>query len=189
MTDAGPKQGSGDWKRRHVLLAAAAMSAPGVGVAAPAGGGFDFLHGRWRVTHRKLWERLTGSREWYAFPGRLEVKPILGGLGNVDWNVLEDPAGRYEATSLRVLDPNAQRWSIYWLDARAPAALDPPVVGGFEGRKGTFHSDDSFEGRPIKVRTTYEPLSARSAEWTQAFSVDSGRTWEVNWVMAFERAA
>ena len=148
--------------------------------------GFDFLHGRWNVTHRKLRERLAGSHDWFEFPGTLEVEPILHGLGNVDRNVLHDPGGIYEATSLRLFDPEARAWSIYWLDARAPA-VDPPVVGGFEGRKGTFFAEDSFRGRAIRVRTTYEPLDAHNAEWTQAFSADAGASWEVNWIMSFRR--
>lgn len=149
--------------------------------------GFDFLHGHWDVTHRKLRDRLTGSEEWFAFPGTLEVVPILGGLGNIDFNVLHDPAGAYEASSLRVFDPQTDLWSVYWLDARAPA-LEPPVVGRFTGRKGQFFVDDIFRDRPIRVRTTYEPLSPVSAEWTQAFSPDGGATWEVNWIMEFNRA-
>ena len=113
---------------------------------------------------------------------------FLNGLGNVDRNVLQDPGGLYEATSLRLFDPEAGLWSIYWLDARS-TAVDPPVVGGFQGRKGTFFSDDSFRGRPIRVRTTYEPLSALAAEWTQSFSADGGAIWETNWIMSFRREA
>lgn len=188
MDDRQAEPQTADWARRQVLLAATAVAvAPSVAMASTPANGFDFLHGRWNVTHRKLRERLAGSRDWYEFPGTLDVKPILGGQGNVDWNDLQDPAGRYEATSLRVFDAKLGRWSIYWLDARAPAALDPPVVGGFQGAKGTFFADDTFRGRAIKVRTTYEPLSVRTAEWTQAFSVDGGQAWEVNWVMAFRR--
>jgi hypothetical protein len=174
--------------RRGVV---AGMAATGVsGAHAPpgtGGSGFDFLHGRWTVTHRKLRDRLAGSTDWFEFPGTLDVKPILGGLGNVDWNVLQDPSGAFEATSLRVFDPGAGRWTIYWLDGRAPGALEPPVVGGFTGVKGTFFADDSFKGRPIKVRTTYEPLAPGKAQWTQAFSPDGGATWEVNWIMDFAR--
>ena len=179
---------TGPARRGVVAGALALMAGPGPAMAAPADHGFDFLHGGWRVTHRKLRDRLVGSCDWFEFPGTLEVQPILHGLGNVDRNVLEDPGGRYEATSLRLFDLKARQWSIYWLDARS-AAVDPPVVGGFQGRKGTFFSDDSFRGRAIRVRTTYEPLDAGAAEWTQAFSTDGGATWETNWIMSFEREA
>lgn len=147
---------------------------------------FDFLHGRWRVTHRKLKERLAGNSEWIEFPGTLEVAPILGGLGNFDENVLRDPKGEYHASSLRLFNPGTGQWSIWWLDARVPA-VEPPVVGAFRGNKGTFFAEDTFKGRPIRVRTTYEPLTAEHAQWTQAFSPDAGASWETNWIMDFRR--
>lgn len=148
---------------------------------------FDFLHGHWKVMHRKLKERLADSQEWIEFPGTLAVAPILGGLGNFDQNVLHDLSGAYEASSLRLFNPRARQWSIWWFDARFPA-VEPPVVGGFEGRKGTFYTHDVFKGRPIRVRTTYEPLTPDHAQWTQAFSPDAGARWEVNWLMDFKRS-
>lgn len=148
---------------------------------------FDFLHGRWNVTHRKLKDRLANSKEWFEFPGTLSVAPILGGLGNFDENVLSDPNGVYQASSLRLFNPGAQQWSIWWFDSRLPA-VEPPVVGGFQGNKGTFYAQDVFEGRPIRVRTTYEPLSPDRAQWTQAFAPEGTENWEVNWVMDFARA-
>lgn len=147
---------------------------------------FDFLHGRWTVTHRKLKERLAGSNDWIEFPGTLAVAPILGGLGNFDQNLLRDPKGDYHASSLRLFNPGTQQWSIWWLDARLPA-IEPPVVGGFQGAKGTFYAQDVFNGKPIRVRTTYEPLTKHHAQWTQAFSADAGESWEINWIMDFKR--
>jgi hypothetical protein len=180
---------------RRALIKAGGLAALGaalaetrLAVAADANArGFDFLHGRWTVVHRKLKERLAGNTEWFEFPGTLEVAPILGGLGNFDQNVLSDPKGTFEASSLRLFNPRQQQWSIWWFDARLPG-IDPPVVGGFQGRKGTFFSDDVFKDRPIRVRTTYEPLSPGHAQWTQAFSPDQGASWEVNWIMDFKRA-
>jgi hypothetical protein len=177
--------------RRQVLAGAtllvAALGAPAMAEDAPGRAAFDFLHGRWRVTHRKLRERLAGKNDWFEFPGTLEVAPILGGLGNFDRNILQDPGGAYEASSLRLFDPKTGRWSIYWLDGRAPA-VEPPVVGGFAGAKGTFYADDTFRGRAIRVRTTYESLGPGRAQWTQAFSPDVTDAWEVNWIMDFDRA-
>jgi hypothetical protein len=181
---------------RRALLKAGSAFAFGAALAEPSmaaadaaeARGFDFLHGRWNVVHRKLRERLVGNTEWFEFPGTLEVAPILGGLGNFDQNVLSDPKGTYEASSLRLFNPREKQWSIWWFDARLPS-LDPPVVGGFQGKKGTFYSRDVFKDRPIRVRTTYEPLSPDHAQWTQAFSPDDGATWEVNWIMDFKRAS
>ncbi|MDB5671860.1 MAG: hypothetical protein JWO25_2819 [Alphaproteobacteria bacterium] len=151
--------------------------------------GFDFLHGRWDVRHNKLRERLAGCRDWYDFPGTLDVAPILSGLGNFDHNGLADPAGAYVAHSLRLYSSPADQWSVWWLDARDPGAgLGPPVVGRFEGRKVWLYGEDRFAGRPIRVRTSYEPLEETKAQWTQAFQ-DSDGEWEVNWIMDFRRSA
>ena len=147
---------------------------------------FDFLHGTWRVNHFKLCERLIGDSRWYSFRGTLEVSAILGGRGNFDRNQLDDPNGAYEAHSLRIYDEKSRQWSIWWLDSRAPGN-DQGVVGGFDGALGTFYGDDVFQGRPIRVRTTYESLSPKSAIWTQAFSKDGGETFEINWIMDFCR--
>ncbi|MDB5709204.1 MAG: hypothetical protein JWL96_1274 [Sphingomonas bacterium] len=52
---------------------------------------------------------------------------------------------------------------------------------------GTFLSDDSFNGKPIRVRGRFSSLNPRLAQWEQAFSGDGGKTWEVNWVMRYSR--
>ena len=172
-------------------MAGAIAGAPAFGESAGAPAGearsFDFLEGDWDVRHRQLRRRLAGNGEWFEFPGTLQVRRVLDGLGNFDRNELFHPKGAYEAHSLRLFNPKARRWSIWWFDSRGPN-LDEPVAGGFAGRKGVFRGGDSFEGRPIRVRTTYEPVSDRTAQWTQAFSADGEATWEVNWIMDFTRA-
>ena len=149
---------------------------------------FDFLVGKWRVRHRRLKDRLAGSDEWQQFEGRSGAWKILDGAGLVDDNVLELPDGTYRAASLRAFDPTSNTWSIWWLDGRYPTGpLDPPVVGGFTDGVGTFVAEETFNGRPIVVRFVWSDVTDRTARWEQAFSADAGATWEVNWVMDFER--
>ncbi len=149
---------------------------------------FDFFHGRWRVHHRRLDARLVGATRWTEFAGTCEARPLLGGLANVDDNVLELPGGTYRAVTLRAYHAATDAWSIWWLDGRTPDRLDVPVVGRFVDGAGTFLADDVYEGRPTKVRFrwTVDPLRPR---WEQAFSPDAGATWETNWQMQFTRAA
>ena len=148
--------------------------------------GFDFLHGAWRVRHRKLARRLVDSAQWLEFEGEAACRPLLGGLGNVDENVLEDPGGAYQAVTLRLFDPASERWSIWWVDGRF-MGLGPPVHGRFEGGEGRFLGEDTHEGRPVLVRFLWTAIEADSARWEQAFSPDGGRSWETNWIMRFER--
>jgi hypothetical protein len=148
---------------------------------------FDFLHGDWRVRHRKLKRRLAGCDDWTEFTGTVQARPALDGRGNVDDNVLDTPEGRVTALTVRVFDPAADTWTIHWLDSRR-ATFDPPLVGRFAQGVGTFFGDDAHEGRPVRVRFVWTPLTADSARWEQAFSADDGATWETNWIMEFTRA-
>lgn len=146
---------------------------------------FDFLIGRWRVSHRRLKERLVGNHEWIEFGGTCAAQKILGGQGNMDDNVLEFPDGAYRAVTVRTFDPKNGQWSIWWIDGRRPGQLDPPVVGGFENGLGTFYGDDSWNGKPVRVRFFWR--AAEQPHWEQAFSADGGQSWETNWTMDFAR--
>ena len=146
---------------------------------------FDFILGRWQVRHRRLLKRLAGCTEWQYFPGTSVVQPILGGQGTFDDNVIELPAGTYRAATLRSYDPAARLWSIWWLDPRYPGPLDPPMQGHFDGGMGLFLADDTFEGRPIRVRFIWSRIDTPTPRWEQAFSADGGQTWETNWEMDF----
>jgi hypothetical protein len=150
---------------------------------------FDFLLGRWRVRHSRLKRRLEDCTEWEIFGGTSEAWKVMGGLGNVDDNLIELPAGSYRAVSLRAFDPQTRQWAIWWLDGRAPAQIDVPVRGGFANGIGLFFADDTFEGKSIRVRFIWTGITDASATWEQAFSDDGGNTWETNWRMDFERSA
>ena len=76
------------------------------------------------------------------------------------------------------------RWS---LDGRNPTQVSVDGVGRFANRVGTFFADDSYNGKPVRVRGTFAPLTASSAQWEQAYSSDGGRTWETNYVMLYTR--
>lgn len=151
---------------------------------------FDFLIGRWRVHHRRLKERLADNHDWVAFDGTSDVHKVLEGQGNVDDNVINLPGDPYRAVTLRVFDMQSGQWFIWWLDSRAPiGSLEPAVRGGFKDGVGEFYADDTFKGRSIRVRFIWSHITATTCRWEQAFSSDGGTSWEVNWIMAFERVA
>lgn len=150
---------------------------------------FDFFIGPWQVAHRRLKERLAGCTEWESFSGTTTVQKILGGQGNMDDNTLELPGGAYRALTLRTFDADRAQWSIWWLDGRQPGRLDTPMVGRFDGHgTGTFHADDTLNGRPIRVRFLWTHRGLAAPHWEQAFSADAGASWETNWTMDFTRA-
>jgi hypothetical protein len=148
---------------------------------------FDFFIGSWRVMHRRLKERLGHNNEWVEFGGTSTVWRILGGFGNIDDNMIDLPAGTYRAATLRAFDPKEKQWSIWWLDGRDPGHLDTPVVGRFENGVGKFYAEDTFKGKPIRVRYLWTQPSGMP-HWEQAFSPDAGASWETNWIMDFAKA-
>lgn len=143
---------------------------------------FDFLHGRWRVAHRKLRERLTGCTDWLTFNGTAEVRPALCGVANVDRCTFD--GYEHEGMTVRLFDVDTQVWTIHWADSRT-GRLDPPLAGTFENGIGTFFGDDVHDGRPVRVRFLWRAIGM--PRWEQAFSADGGRSWETNWIMEFER--
>lgn len=148
---------------------------------------FDFVLGDWRVTHRRLKARLAGCTDWVEFDGEMSTRPVLGGFGNVEDNLLRFPEGEFRAIAVRAYDASAGTWSIWWLDGRFPDRIDVPVVGRFEGGVGTFFAKDVFAGVPISVRFVWSKCDADTLRWEQAFSTDDGRSWETNWTMDFRR--
>ena len=154
----------------------------------PAPIDFDPMFGRWVVRHRRLRTRLVGADDWQAFDGTSETRPILGGYGNLEENVLRMPEGDVAAVALRSYDATSGLWAIWWLSATAPHQLDEPVKGRFDGPIGTFEAEDSFAGRPIRVRFIWDRTDPQALVWSQAFSADAGATWEVNWTMHFTPA-
>jgi hypothetical protein len=150
---------------------------------------FDFFIGHWRVAHRRLNARLAGCDEWTEFTGTSVAQKILGGLGNLDDNTIDLPGGAYRAATLRSYDNESGQWSIWWLDGRHPGNLDTPVVGHFEKGGGAFYAEEMFDGRPIRVRFLWTLPDPGTPRWEQAFSVDKGATWEINWIMDFTRAS
>ena len=148
---------------------------------------FDFVHGRWTVENRRLLRRLQGCTEWETFPAEVENQPLLGGLGNLEqFRATLPDSTPFQGLALRLYDPEARVWRIHWADDRR-GKLDPVLVGTFEDGRGTFISEETFEGRSIHVRFLWISVSADEARWEQAFSEDGGRSWETNWINAFHR--
>lgn len=147
---------------------------------------FDFLIGTWKVHHRTLKKRLNGSTEWQEFDGDTVDRKILNGLGNMDENILHTKTGPIHAISLRLFDPTSKEWSIHWSTDRT-GTLDVPAVGRFQDGHGEFYWQEFFDGRHIYGRFIWSRTTTESPQWEQAFSEDGGKTWEMNWVMEFER--
>ncbi|HEY4202974.1 MAG TPA: DUF1579 domain-containing protein [Devosiaceae bacterium] len=163
------------------------MNYHAVNFAAPTGDphDFDFLHGDWVVTNRRLKQRWTGCTDWEVFTGYSHCTPYLGGGANVE--EMDVPSHGFSGLSMRLYDHESRRWAIYWINSRQ-GTLFPPVHGGFMGDHGVFVGRDEDRGEAVTVQFFWTRLDARNARWSQAFSRD-GIIWETNWIMEFKRLA
>lgn len=149
---------------------------------------FDFQVGEWRVHHRV--KRPADSPQWLEFDGTCSNRRLMDGWANVEDHTFHKPTGVSHGVALRTYDPKTAQWAIWWVDGRTPhGALDPPVKGRFENGVGTFYSDYTDSGKPMRVRFIWSHITHTSARWEQAYSSDAGKTWETNWIMEFRRAS
>ncbi len=147
---------------------------------------FDFLIGTWTGRNRRLRERLKGSTSWEEFESTLTVRKILNGAANIDEVTMHKETGPAYGFTLRLYDPKAQQWSLFWANG-TNAVITPPEVGSFKDGRGEFHAQELFEGRMIFSRYIWCDITETSCRWEQAFSEDGGSTWETNWTMDFTR--
>jgi hypothetical protein len=160
--------------------------------ASSAANDFDFLVGRWKSVQRRLKKRLQQNDEWETFEALMHNEKLPGGCSNFDTMTAEAWQPGWIGMSFRVFNVATNLWSIYWFTnsgggISAAGLLDPPVVGRFDGKVGRFEGDDAFDGTPIRVQYQWTIIDSDHARWQQAFSPDRGDTWEVNWIMDFER--
>ncbi|MEV4809112.1 hypothetical protein [Micromonospora avicenniae] len=150
-------------------------------------GDFDFFIGEWDVANRRLTKRHVGSDDWDEFSGFSVARTFFGGAGSFD--EITFPTKDFSGATVRTFNPASGAWSIYWMNSAKGVVETPPLVGRFVDGVGTFYADDVDEGRPIRCRFIWSEITATSARWEQAFSIDGGRTWETNWIMEFTRAS
>lgn len=138
----------------------------------------------WAIRNRVLEERLAGCDRWRELDARLtDVRTVLGGLGNIDRFSAERDGKPFEAISLRLWNPAAEEWTIWWADSRT-VRLEKQVRGRFESGTGNFFGERLLRGRTVKVRFRWSEIEERSARWEQAYLEATGE-WETNWIMEF----
>jgi hypothetical protein len=172
-----------------LLVATAASGGAATPPASPSSGqqDFDWEIGTWRSTVRVLAEPLSESADtWLQFAGTSTVRPLLDRRANVVEFVVSGSAGSINALNMRLYEPQAQRWSLTFVNLR-DGLLTPAVYGGFHNGAGKFYGDDQLAGRPIKVRFLIFRPGPDEARFEQAFSADGGTTWETNWLAVDRR--
>lgn len=149
---------------------------------------FDFEIGTWRTHVSRLVRPLSGSSAWVEYDGTSVVRAVWSGRANLLELDVAGPSGRIEGLSLRLYDPEARTWSLNFSNRRT-GTLSPPTIGKFQDGRGEFFSEETLDGRPIRVRFVVSEITSTSCRFEQAFSDDGGKTWEVNWIATDTRVA
>jgi hypothetical protein len=148
---------------------------------------FDFEIGTWSTKLKRLTKPLTGSTTWVEYAGTTVVRKVWNGAANLVELDVEGPAGRIEALSLRLYNPESRQWSLNFSNIKG-GTLSPPTIGEFKNGRGEFYSQETLGGRAILVRFVISDITPTSCHFEQAFSADGGKTWEVNWIADDTRA-
>jgi hypothetical protein len=145
---------------------------------------FDFLTGTWDVANRWRTDFLDEKSEWEEFPGVSHASRHF--MGGANFDEIDFPTKGFAGLTLRLFDTEREQWSLYWASRRT-GTLFPPVTGRFTDGRGEFFGDDTHTGEKVRVRFVWSDITADSARWEQAFSLDGEQTWIDNWVMELTR--
>lgn len=142
---------------------------------------FDFEIGTWKTRLKRLAKPLSGSNEWVEYEGTTVVRKVWDGRANLVELDVKGAAGRIEALSLRLYNPESRQWSLNFANVRS-GVMATPTVGEFKDGRGEFYNQEDFNGRAILTRFVIFDIKPDSCRFEQAFSDDGGKTWEVNWI-------
>ena len=143
---------------------------------------FDWDIGSWKIHMRRLLHPLTGSTTWVEYDGTDVVRRVWDGRANMGEVEADGPAGHLQLLTLRLYNPQAHQWSINIASSKA-GTMSPPAVGEFRNGRGEFYDQETFDGKTILVRFGVSEITTNSCRFDQAFSVDGGKTWEVNLIV------
>jgi len=142
---------------------------------------FDWEFGVWKTTVKRRLRPLSGSQDWVEYVGTTTVTKVWNGSANLVELDVTGPAGRIEALSLRLYNPEARQWSLNFSNING-GTMAIPTIGEFKDGRGEFYSQETLGARSILVRFVISDFSRESARFEQSFSDDGGKTWETNWI-------
>ena len=145
---------------------------------------FDFLVGIWKFRLKRLKHRLAGSTDWVEFDGTTVCRKVLDGHAEVEEMNVEsaDKHTHIHGLALRLYNPEAHQWSIYWVNGADGVLVPNPMVGEFNNGRGEFYNQQVYEGRAVYARFVWSGVNTNSPHFEQSFSADGGKTWETNWI-------
>ena len=105
--------------------------------------------------------RVGGGRE--AHPAARQQaehdrQGLVGERGRAGAIAADSPSGHVQGMTLRLFDPQARQWSLYWANS-AQGVLDRPMVGEFKDGRGEFYDQDRIDGRTVLVRFLWTDIT------------------------------
>lgn len=142
---------------------------------------FDFEIGSWKIHLSRLADRLAGSTTWVEFDGTSVTRKVWNGRADLEEFETDSQTGHLEGLTLRLYNPQAHQWYIYWANGK-DAILGQPMIGEFKNGRGEFYDQEPWKGRAVYVRFIWTNTTTKTPHFEQSFSDDGGKTWEVNWI-------
>jgi len=142
---------------------------------------FDFEIGGWKIHLKRRLNPLTGSDKWVEFDGTSVTRKIWDGRSQIEEFETDGAAGHIEGLTLRLYNPQSHQWSLCWANAKDGTVV-APQIGEFRNGVGEFYGTDTLDGKFILIRFIWSNTTTNTPHFEQSFSVDGGKTWEVNWI-------
>jgi hypothetical protein len=160
---------------------------PADGSAAMEQHQFDFDLGTWKTHSERLLHPLTGSHDWVEMDGTTVVRKVWGGKANLAEYDANGTGGHVTLLALRWFNPVMQEWNLDFATPQVGTLSGVPGAGTFKDGRVDFYAYDTIGGRSVLVRFSMWKITDDKAQSEQAFSVDGGKTWEVNWINHYRR--
>lgn len=154
------------------FLLSAQSSAPQKPCSAPEANQFDFWVGKWNLTWN---DTVSGTNTI--------TKDLNGCVIHENFN---SPSTNFMGNSYSVYNPTKNIWQQTWVDNQ----------GGYLDFTGKFENDTMTLGRSfvgakgtfVMQRMVYFNIAKDSLDWSWESSIDSGVTWNQNWLIHYKRA-
>lgn len=148
---------------------------------------FDFDLGAWKTHSKRLLHPLTGSHDWVEMDGTTAVRKVWGGKANIAEYDANGSGGHVTLLALRWFNPTMHEWNIDFATPQIGSLGAIPGVGKFKDGRADFYDYEPIGGRSVLVRFSIWKITGDTAQSEQAFSLDGGKTWEVNWINHYTR--
>ena len=154
------------------LVVSAQTDAPPKPCSSPEAGHFDFWLGKWELTWN---DTVTGTN--------IITKELDGCVVHENFSA---PGTDFNGTSYSVYNATKNIWEQTWVDNQGSFMN---FTGGFENGKMTLgRSLVGPKGNHVMQRMVFYDIAKDSLKWSWESSLDSGQTWNQNWLINYQRA-